>query len=285
LSSHFTIQNACLKASIKSFGAELYSLLDLKRSKEILWHGDPAFWPKHSPVLFPIVGTLQNNTYNYKHQSYSLGRHGFAREMPFDCIDQHEDKLVFQLSANDETKAKYPFDFELRLTYVLVENGLNIYYSIENKGQEIMPFNVGAHPAFALPQTFEDYSIYFDNSNHIEVFRLDGDVIGDQIESIPLINGRLHLNYNLFEKNALIIKAHQSEEVHLFHKDEMVLKCNLDNFLNLGIWTMPNAPFICIEPWHGYADTIRATGNILEKEGIDFLQPNELKHFHFRIEV
>ena len=171
-----TISNSNLTAQINHFGAELFSLKN-RQNKEYIWDGNPAFWGKHSPVLFPIVGTLKNNSYLYNEVEYHLSRHGFARDMVFDLIDKKEDYAVFALQSSAKTLEMYPFEFELQLIYTLNENSLNIGYKVINNGKSMMPFSIGAHPAFALPGDFEKYSIQFGYEKHLEYHLLENDLI------------------------------------------------------------------------------------------------------------
>src|SRR5687768_6508972 len=157
---NITITNHDLTAVINPLGAELTSLKYNKR--EYIWEGNPEYWGKHSPILFPIVGTLKNNTYTYNGNEYNLTRHGFARDHEFTVKHLGSDTVTFLLSANEDTSMVYPFDFELGLTYTIRDSMLHFDYTVTNKGNERMPFSLGAHPAFALPGDFNEYSLIFE---------------------------------------------------------------------------------------------------------------------------
>ena len=143
-----TIKNGNLSAEIKHFGAELISL-KTNQNKEYIWEGNPEFWGKHSPILFPIVGTLKDNSFYYNGMEYHLSRHGFARDMEFELIDVTQNSATFSIQSSEETLKVYPFEFELQLIYTLEENNLSIAYKVINKGKSTMPFSIGAHPAFS----------------------------------------------------------------------------------------------------------------------------------------
>ncbi len=162
-----TISNSILTASIKHAGAELFSLKN-NQNKEYIWEGNPNFWGKHSPILFPIVGTLKNNTYEVNGKEYQLPRHGFARDMEFQLIEKTGNSAVFSLESNEETLKKYPFEFELQLIYTIEGTSLNIEYIVINKNDEKMPFSIGAHPAIALPENFESYSLKFEKEESLK---------------------------------------------------------------------------------------------------------------------
>lgn len=278
-----TISNSLVTAQIKHLGAELCSLKD-RSGKEYIWNGNPAFWGKHSPVLFPIVGTLKNNSYQHNDVQYQLSRHGFAREMEFELIDKQDNSATFSLVASEETKAKYPFDFNLQLTYTLENNSLIVEYVVFNDGENKMPFSIGAHPAFDLPGDFENYSLIFEKEEKLNYFVLEDGLISNTTVPLPLNKNILPLDYKLFENDALIFKNIPSKSITIAHQSKPFLKVIYSDFPDLGIWT-PNAPFICIEPWFGYSDTLQQFGNLFEKEAIQILEPDAAFHSAFSIEI
>jgi galactose mutarotase-like enzyme len=279
-----TISNSILTAEIKHLGAELCSLKD-NLNKEYIWNGNPEFWGKHSPVLFPIVGTLKNNTYVHNNSEYHLSRHGFAREMEFKLIGKQENSAIFSLTASPETKEKYPFEFDLHLIYTLENKTLKIEYKVFNNGESKMPFSIGAHPAFDLPNNFENYSLAFEEKDALNYYLLEDGLISNATNELTLDKNELHLNYKLFENDALVFKSIKSKSVTILENSKPLLKVSYPNFPDLGIWTPPNAPFICIEPWFGYSDTVDKSGSFSDKEGIQLLDANETFHSAFSIEI
>ena len=157
-----TITNNKISASIDTLGAELIRLE--KDNKNYIWTVDETFWNKTSPILFPIVGRLKNDTYSIENKTYELPRHGFARNLEFQIVNQTESSVVFVLESNSETLKNYPFEFQLRLEYELVGNELKMKYSVENKSEVTMPFSIGAHPAFTIEDSFSDYSLKFNQT-------------------------------------------------------------------------------------------------------------------------
>ena len=279
-----TITNQQLTATINPTGAELNSLKS-DTNTEYIWEGNTKYWGKHSPVLFPIVGTLKNNSYLYEGQVYALSRHGFARDNTFSVKHKTEDSVTFSLSSNDDTRRVYPFDFELELVYTLKNNTLQLDYIVTNKGDKPLPFSVGAHPAFALPGNFESYSLQFEKDEPLVSTQLEDDLLSDKVETLPTQNGILPLTYKLFENDALIFKSLQSRAVTIKQGDKNILKVAYSNFPHLGIWTKENAPFLCIEPWQGYSDSPHTKGNLIDKEGIVLLNSG-VKHVSgFNIEI
>ena len=278
------IKNAFVTATINSFGAELCSLKN-KDNIEYIWEGNSEFWGKHSPILFPIVGTLKNNSYLYNETVYNLSRHGFARDMEFKLVDQKENSVTFSIHSSEETLKVYPFEFELQIIYTVDNSNLNIAYKVTNSGKSKMPFSIGAHPAFALPGNFEDYSIQFDKVESLEYYLLENDLISNQTKKLETQEGQIPLTYELFKNDALIFKTLKSKSLTILEDRIPVLRVNFKDFPSLGIWTKMNAPFLCIEPWFGYSDTNETSGNLFEKEGIQVLEENKTFQSEYSIEI
>jgi galactose mutarotase-like enzyme len=279
-----TIKNSILTVEIKHFGAELISL-KTNQNKEYIWEGNPEFWGKHSPILFPIVGTLKDNSFDYNGMEYHLSRHGFARDMEFELIEITDNSATFSIQSSEETLKVYPFEFELQLIYTLEENNLSIVYKVVNKGKNTMPFSIGAHPAFALPNQFENYTIAFEKEEPLEYYLLEDDLISNKTKTLDITNKKIPLTYELFENDALIFKTLQSNSLTILENENPILRIHFEDFPSLGIWTKMNAPFLCIEPWFGYSDTNENSGNLFEKEGIQILESNATFHSKFSIEI
>lgn len=279
-----TISNSSLKASIKHSGAELFSIKD-NQNNEYIWEGNPDFWGKHSPVLFPIVGTLKNNAYTINEKEYHLPRHGFARDMDFDLIEKTQNKAIFSLKSSEETLLKYPFAFELQLIYTLSESSLELEYKVINKGKEKMPFSIGAHPAIALPDNFEDYALLFEKEENLKYYLLENDLISSKTKILETKQNIVPLTYELFKNDALIFKTLDSKSLTILSNSKPYVKVDYQDFPSLGIWTKENAPFICIEPWLGYSDTDENTDDLYQKEGILTLDQNKTFNAKFSITI
>lgn len=279
-----TIKNSNLTAQINLLGAELCSL-ENNHSKEYIWDGNPDFWGKHSPILFPIVGTLKNNSYQYNGKEYHLSRHGFARDLVFELIDKKENSATFSIQSSDNTRNRYPFDFELQIKYTLENSSLFIRYKVVNKSTSQMPFSIGAHPAFALPGNFEDYSIEFEKEEPLLYNLLENDLISNKTKTLANVDNKVGLNYTLFENDALIFKTLKSNYLTIIENEKPMLRMHYNDFPHLGIWTKTNAPFLCVEPWFGYSDSVESTGDIMNKEGIQILEPKSIFDAQFSIEI
>jgi galactose mutarotase-like enzyme len=280
-----TINNSHFSASINHLGAELFSLKNTKTNIEYIWEGDKAFWPKHSPILFPIVGTLKNNTYHYNGTDYNLNRHGFARDTTFKLINKTENSALFSLESSSDSLAVYPFNFELQIQYTLEATGLHISYFVKNTSVTNLPFSIGAHPAFALSGQFEDYALAFEKEEILSYNLLENDLIADTAVNLIAVDKIVPLHYELFKNDALIFRKLKSKAITILKNKVPYLKLQFATFPHLGIWTKVDAPFLCIEPWHGYSDTINSTGDLFEKEGIEILEPNTRFQTNFSIEI
>lgn len=274
-----TIQNHRLKAQIEPKGAELQSLYDTKTNQEYMWKGDPAFWGKHSPILFPIVGALKDDSYTYNGQTYKLPRHGFARDMIFEVETTNEAEAVFVLTDSQQTKAFYPFDFRLEVRYRLVENTIQVSYRIFNPARETLYFSIGGHPAFAVPLVpgteYQDYYLEFSEPETVERWPISGNLIDITPQPFLATEAKIPLRKELFYEDAIVLKDLSSEAVSLLsEKTDRGLKFAFRGFPYLGIWAAKDAHFICIEPWCGIADSVTHNGELEEKEGIIELAGN-----------
>lgn len=286
-----TITNALISATVNPKGAELVSLIHKATQIEYMWSADPAFWGKSSPVLFPIVGSLKDDTFIYEGKSYHLPRHGFARERIFEVESQNSDSLTLLLKSDAASLNVFPFSFELRLHYSLVENRLNVKYEVTNTGDDKMLFSVGGHPAFKVPlidgTSYEDYYLEFNTSEDLMRWPLSKEgLIESPPGKFPSDNNRIHLTKELFYHDALVFKNLKSDSVVLkSDKTAHQLRFYFKDFPFLGIWAAKNADFVCIEPWCGIADSVNHNQQLIEKEGINVLNENEIFERTWRVEI
>lgn len=267
------LKNEVLEAKICSKGAELVSLK--RGGREYLWSADPAYWNRHAPVLFPIVGSLKGKQYRYEGKTYEMGQHGFARDMEFEVVSQTEAKLVMALTETEETLQNYPFRFRLEISYELEGNGVIIGWRVENTDEKTLYFSIGAHPAFNCPikgkGTQSEYSLRFlkDGKPLTEIVSavLEGGLVGEGTLEFGLEDGYLPVTPDLFDTNTVILEDGQTDAVTLNDPDgKEYVRVEFDMPL-VGIWTPieKNAPFLCIEPWCGRCDDADFDGELPEK--------------------
>ncbi|MGC4038062.1 MAG: aldose 1-epimerase family protein [Chitinophagaceae bacterium] len=276
----YTIENDSLRVTIKSKGAELDSIYNKQTGLEYMWNADAAFWAKKSPVLFPIVGELKNQTYYYENNAYSLSRHGFAREMEFVVTNKTSDSVTLSLSTNEDTLTKFPFNFVFSLVYKVTDNRLSVMYVIKNTGNKQLYFSVGGHPAFKVPvtsdTTYSDYYLKFDQNETTGRWPISKDGLIEKSPTPLLDNSdKIKLSKELFYKDAIVLKHLQSGKISLLNeKNRNGLEFDFHEFPFLGIWAAKNADFVCIEPWCGIADSVDSDQQLVHKEGINRLDPD-----------
>lgn len=274
------LENNHLIADINKLGAELRSLRSKTSYHEYMWSGDSAYWGKTSPVLFPFVGGLKGDKYRYRGRSYSMTRHGFARDLEFEETRLSSTEAVFALHDTPKTQESYPFRFRLSIRYRLKGKSLVCQYEVFNPDRiETLWFSLGAHPAFALGEQesetpYDSFYLEFADDEVLRRHLLSGNLISDEVVDIPMPDSRLPLSYELFASDALVMKDLKSRWIKLASdKTEHGIEFVHDDFPFFGIWAVPGADFVCLEPWQGIADGINHDQELTSKEGILTLAP------------
>ncbi|MDO6802072.1 aldose 1-epimerase family protein [Wenyingzhuangia sp. 1_MG-2023] len=282
MSSTYCLENEYLKANFTSKGAELISLTN-KKEIEYIWNGNPEFWGRHAPVLFPIVGGLKDNTFYVEDQKFEMKQHGFARNSEFNIVEQSNDSITFELASSKETLEWYPFEFVLQITYTLTNKTINTKYLVKNPSDKNLLFSIGAHPAYACPfeknQTREEYILVFDNDAAPLSTHLINGCRNKETSKVFNQGGVLDLPKNVFDKDALIFNPNPFSEVSFIHEPtgKTYMSVKFENFPYLGIWSAnQEAPFVCIEPWHGITDHADHNQQLKDKEGIISLEPKQV---------
>lgn len=271
--STFTLKNEFLAVTTDTAGGELVSVKDTAGT-EYIWNADPAWWKRHSPVLFPIVGSLKNKEFRYNGKSYTMGQHGFARDMEFVRLSESVDEVWYLLRADESTKEKYPFDFQLEIGYRLEGHTVSVIWKVTNQGAGVMPFSIGAHPAFYCPlragEARDGYEFRFDNSKALTYYAVAEGGLADTRQAITLPgteSGRLAIGPHLFDHDALILEGNQAHLVELARKgEEAFVSVRFDAPL-FGLWAPAgeDVPFVCIEPWYGRCDALDFCGELAER--------------------
>jgi len=284
--ANYSLKNNLFLVNVSKKGAEILSIHNLINKTEILWNPDLIFWNRISPVLFPIVGKLMNNSFKENGNKYSMLQHGFARNSEFKVIHHTENSLSMQLTANEEFLKQYPFDFVLNISYILIDNCLDIHYSVTNLSAIDMPFSIGAHPGFALNKSLNQYKLVFDQPFTADRHLIEDGLYTGETQLIMQNTHELLLSDELIQHDAIVFKNVPFYRVTLCELDNTpVVTVSSSDFPHWGFWSKPGAPFFCIEPWAGLADSVEATGNLRDKEGIHLLEPNQTKQFAFSIEM
>lgn len=273
------LENDQLIVKINQHGAELVSAWNKEAELEYIWYGDPMYWGRHAPNLFPIVGRLQGDQYNLAGQTYYMNQHGFARNMDFDIVEQDVDYVRFSLSDSEATWRIYPFAFRFDVIFRLKGTELFVDYEVHNPDkQKSLFFSVGGHPAFNLPLDggkFSDYYLSVKPEKVYDRIRLVGPFSNPNMPTPFNADIPLRLRQEDYHDDAIILKLDRQKTTFLLARlaNQHGMEMTVDNAQYLGIWTPAgkDAPFIAVEPWWGIADTVDATGNFKEKFGNNVL--------------
>lgn len=274
-----TLKNRYLTVLVNEFGAELTSVKS-SDGTEYIWQADPDYWGRHAPILFPIVGRLKDNEYTYEGKQYEMTQHGFARDQAFRIVDQTDSEVMLQLTQSAATLVKYPFDFVLTVSFKIVDHELRVSLSVKNPGSHDLLFSIGAHPGFNVPLQSNDggFGDYFVRVAPKQIYR-----------RIPLkppysdpndpkeldLTKPLTLDHELFNSDALVLSLNGQQTTVMLSNtlDDHGIAMSLKDAPYVGIWSPypKQAPFVCIEPWWGLADTTNATGQLVDKFAINRL--------------
>lgn len=277
-----TLKSEFLTVEIGTLGAEMVSLRD-SAGGELLWNGDPAFWAGRAPLLFPIVGRLPNDTLLHDGVGYPMAQHGFARRRAFELMSASESRATFRLVDDEETRRQYPFAFGLYVTYTLGEATLTIEARIHNPGVVELPASFGFHPAFRWPLPYEggraDHIITFEKPEAAPIHRPVGGLLSKATEPNPAVGGFIAIDKVDFARDALIFTELRSHHLAYGVPGEPGLEIAFEGMPQLGIWSKPGAPFICIEPWYGHATPEGNTRPFVEKPGLVHIPPGGERRF------
>ena len=285
-----TLSNSELTIRVAPHGAELCSICF--RGREYLWQADPAYWKRHSPVLFPIVGSLWNATYRMDGQVHQLSQHGFARDRDFSLVSESANELRFVLESDEATCALFPADFRLEIGYRLVWRKIQVIWKVTNTGSAPLHFQIGAHPAFyysdhAHPEAVHGYFL-FDRSDLSYRVLAEKGCVGDEVRPMPIgKNGFLPLDAHTFDIDTFILENSQVKRIHLLdHQARPYLTVNTNAPL-VGLWSPPHkdAPFVCVEPWYGRCDRVNYEGEFKDRDWVNHLEPGHAFNAFYEIVI
>ena len=254
----YTIENADLRLTVDTHGAEAVSVINKHTGAEMLWQADPEVWNRHAPILYPYTGKLTDGKMLAKGVEYAGGQHGFARDVEHTLVNQTADSLVFELVSDAQTLQKWPYAFVLRSTFTLSGKTVCHTLTVENPVEEQLRFGIGYHPAFAIPfddqHTTTDYEFRFDE--------LESPLC---LSCLPngLLNGRdfyylarntktIPLTDDLFANDSFCMVNLRSANLAIVEKDTgRKVSCNIEGYPYVLIWSAKAKPvrFVCIEPW------------------------------------
>lgn len=284
----FTLRNDRLTATIRAAGAELCSLKNAE-GLELLWQAGPA-WPRHAPLLFPIVGRLKNDELRHRGKSWRMTQHGFARDQRFDWLQREPTACRLELADNAATRALYPFGFRLSVAYALENADLEVALEITNTGDEVLPASIGIHPAFNWPLLAglakQDYALAFSDAEPAPIRRLKDGLMRAAPEPTPVRGKTLALSEALFDDDAIVIDRLASSSVRFAADRGPSIEVFWNGFRELGIWSKPSgAAFLCIEPWHGFASPAEFDGEFADKPGLMHIAQGDSRKLKYRFRI
>lgn len=278
-----TLCNGILTVQVSESGAELQSIK--KNGHEYLWQGDPAFWGRRSPVLFPIVGSVWEKKYRVNGTEYEMGQHGFARDMEFSLVSASDDEVWYRIEYSKDTLQVYPWQFVLEIGYRLSGNSIEVLWKVTNPSDEEIFFQIGAHPAFNYPdydaQKPERGYFVFDRSEGLQCVRIKEKGCVDAESRYPLIltDGAIPLDWKTYDEiDTFVLQDSQVSRVSLLRPDKSPYLTVTFDAPVLGLWSPPgkNAPFVCIEPWFGRCDQAGYEGDFRNRDWMNALAPGKV---------
>ncbi len=280
--STIQLQYGKTTAAVRTKGAQITSFKGTN-GREVIWQADPAVWPQHAPVLFPVCGSVRDNRILIDGKPYPMAKHGFTRNPEFEICHLGEDFVDLVLLPNDESRPMYPFDFAFHVTYRLFEDGYTTTFLVENRSDRVMPLCAGGHPGFNCPMEdgarFEDYSLVFEKEETGENTLAPNGYLAEGTEKLEeLRDGRvLPLTHGLFDaRDALIFAGLNSRSVRLIRPETgKGLRFDFPKMEVLAVWSKPgaNADYLCLEPWHGMPGRVQDSDDFEKKPYVTLLQP------------
>lgn len=285
-----TLSNDLLTVEISSAGAELQSIVNNRTHHQYLWQGDSRFWGRRSPVLFPIVGAVWQGRFMMDGVEYAMGQHGFARDMEFTPMENvPEDEAWFCLESSEETLSRYPRRFRLEIGYRLQGERLTVIWRVRNTDSRPMDFQIGAHPAFNLPEFNPSDPVHgyfnFDNRAPRRQTIAEKGCVGEG-ESIVTTDsdGMLPIEDGTFADDAIIFADSQVHRVSILDKAHRPYISLLFRAPLVGLWSpAAECPFVCVEPWCGRADRVGFNGEFAQREWVNTLAPQQEEEFSYMV--
>lgn len=286
----YTIKNNALHVEINSLGAQIMSIK--KNGEEFLWQGDKTYWENRAPILFPLVGRIENDNITIDGKECNMTKHGFIRDYEWQVAESSDDKIIFKITYNDEFLKKYPFKFEVIAEYWLENSDFKQKYTVKNIDNKKMCYGFGLHPAFFCnknpDEKFEDFSIDFNKKIDFNTCTYTEKMMVDCTNKVQIMNDEstLNLTEKLFEKDAIITMDVNFDTVSILNKNKgKVLDFKFSGFDIFAIWKPNNAPFVCLEPWTTISGNYPYKQNYEQNNTTKFLEVGEEKEFHVTLSI
>lgn len=300
--TEYTIANEVITATISTKGAELVSIKRNADGREYIWDGNPKFWKRHSPVLFPLIGKYKNNESIYNGTTYQMGQHGFARDTEFELVSKTDSEIWFSMTDNADTLRKYPFHFQLECGFQVEGSTVHVLWKVTNTDKQTIYFSLGAHPAFAAPadcNSIDGHASlagcklqFYKNGTPVSQVSYgllsDDGLLMDGQHKLPLDNsGHALFTADLFDQDALVVENHQADQVSILNNDGNAFVTIAFDTPVFGVWSPvhANVPFLCIEPWFGRCDRESFSGTLADREWGNTLEAGKIFAKNYTITI
>ena len=285
----YLLKKGSLTARCDSHGGELVSLVDAS-GREYIWQGDANYWGGRNPNLFPAINAMKDGVVRFDGVPYPLQRHGFARHAEFSLAKQSEDTVIFELRESEETLKQYPFPFIFRIHHKLTECGFSTSYEVINPGEKTLPYTVGGHTAFNVEGDFSQWRILFEKTEDAWArIPLKNGLVSDENREYVLKNTNIlpldHADYDRVD--TFMFDGLASKWVKLLGPDGKGVQMDFADFPMIAFWTAvgKNAPYICMEPWHGCGAFENETGEFADKHHAILLPAGESKMLTYTVSI
>jgi galactose mutarotase-like enzyme len=289
----YSLSNDKLDVTFKSKGGTLKSIKN-KEGLEYLWQGDPAFWSGQAPILFPICGSIRNDTASVGNgKTMSMPRHGIIRKKEFSMEEKTKDRIVFSICSDEESNKQFPYDYKVSEIFTLKDSTITVTYRVENIGTEKMPFFVGGHPAFCCPleagERFEDYHVKFPQKETCSTpDPVPGTGLQNMHQRTPLMQDSddLPLSYALFANDARVLDNLGSRRATLVSSvSGKGVRLDFADFRYLLLWNNKEGRFLAMEPWTGLSTTTDEDDVFEHKNNVQYAMPAESREYTYSITI
>lgn len=286
----YIIKNDQLHIEINSIGAQIMSIK--KNNEEFLWQGDEKFWANRAPILFPLVGRIENDNITIDGQDCNMTKHGFIRDFEWEVAENSADKIIFKITHNDEFLKKYPYKFEVLAEYWLEDVDFKQKYTVKNLDAKKICYGFGLHPAFFCNKSdgekFEDFIVDFNKKIDFDTCTYTDKMMVNCNEKVQIMKNenQLQLNEKLFEKDAIITMDVNFDTVSIINKNKgKILDFKFSGFDIFAIWKPKNAPFVCLEPWTTISGNFPYQQNYEQNKTVKFLEVGQSKEFNVTLSL
>lgn len=287
------LKNKFLEVELNPKGAEIIKIIGQQDGINYMWRRDPSLWANSAPILFPIVGALQNNECRIEEKTYTMTQHGFSRHNVYETHEISDTCVEFELKPNEDILKQYPYLFDLKVIYTLKDNQLECECHVKNTDNKTIYFQIGGHPAFACPfmenESSNDYYIEFEQNESLRQKIIDVEHKGMSHETALLFDNerRFFVRQALFDNDAIVVKNMKSHYVTLKSLNhDKSLRFYMENYNHLGLWTSKHVGgLLAIEPWVGHSDYVDFTGEFKDKESVVALDVNQEFTCKFIVEI